>query len=221
MTAKVKRRTNSPCRDFAVGFYAHVLFPRLCDYFLNRPSVAAQRRQLLADAHGDVLEIGFGTGLNLPHYPERVRELTVVDPNVGMHRLAQRRIKKVGIAIDYRVVSGERLPLADSSFDCVVSTFTLCSIADVDRALAEVYRVLKPGGQFLFLEHGLSPEPRVQKWQHRLNWLQMRLGDGCRLDRNIKELVSAQPFAAVAVTEFYLDETPRTHGYMYRGMATK
>jgi ubiquinone/menaquinone biosynthesis C-methylase UbiE len=119
------------------------------------------------------------------------------------------------------VVSGERLPFADSTFDCVVSTFTLCSIEDVSRALAEVYRVLKPSGPFLFLEHGLSPEPQVRKWQHRLNWLQMRLGDGCRLDRNIKDLITAQPFAAVEVAEFYLDETPKTHGYMYRGTAKK
>ena len=93
-------------------------------------------------------------------------------------------------------------------FDCVVSTFTLCSIEDVGQALSEVYRVLKPGGRFLFLEHGLSPEPSVQKWQRRLNWLEMRLADGCHLDRNMKELVAAQPFSSVEVEEFYLEKTP-------------
>src|SRR5262249_13636510 len=103
----------------------------------------------------------------------------------------------------------------------VVSTFTLCSIEDVDRALGEVYRVLKPGGRFLFLEHGISPEPKVQKWQRRLNWLEMRLGDGGRLDRNIEELVKAQPFASVEMEKFYMEKNPKTHGYMYRGIATK
>src|SRR5262249_91939 len=109
----------------------------------------------------------------------------------------------------------------DNRFDCVVSTFTLCSIEEVDQALGEVYRVLKPGGRLLFLEHGLSPEPRVQKWQRRLNCLEMPLPDGCHLNRNITELVPAQPFSSVEVREFYLERTPRTHGYLYRGMATK
>jgi ubiquinone/menaquinone biosynthesis C-methylase UbiE len=103
----------------------------------------------------------------------------------------------------------------------VVSTWTLCSIDDVQAALGEVYRVLKPGGRFLFLEHGLSPERRVQKWQHRLNGLQMCLADGCRLDRNIRELVTAQPFGSVEMQEFYLEGLPKTHGYMYRGVAHK
>lgn len=204
-----------------MGFYSQLIFPRLCDLLLNRPFVAKLRRALLAHANGDVLEIGFGTGLNLPHYPERVRKISTIDPNLGMHRLAQRRIKMTGIEVDQRVLSSERLPFEEGTFDCVVSTFTLCSIEDVGQALAEVYRVLKPGGRFLFLEHGLSPEPKVQKWQRRLNWLEQRLGDGCRLDRDIKELIAAQPFAGVEVEEFYLESTPKTHGYLYRGIASK
>src|SRR5262249_28289602 len=154
---------------------------------------------LLAQASGDVLEIGFGTGLNLPHYPAQVRKVTAVDPSAGMHRLARRRVQEAGVAVDLRVLGGERLPLGGGTFDCAVSTFTLCSIPDVSQALAEVYRVLKPGGRFLFLEHGLSPEPRVQKWQRRLNGLEMLLADGCHLDRDIKGLVAARPFAAVEV----------------------
>jgi SAM-dependent methyltransferase len=202
-------------------FFSEVIAPRLCDLLLSKSLLARHRRQLLAGAYGDVVEIGFGTGLNLPHYPERTRKLTAVDPNPGMHRLARKRIKQTGIEVDQHVLGGERLPFEDNRFDCAVSTFTLCSIADVAQALREVYRVLKSGGKFLFLEHGLSPEPRVQKWQRRLDWLQVRLANGCHLDRDMKALVVAQPFAPVEVEEFYLERTPRTHGYLYRGVATK
>jgi ubiquinone/menaquinone biosynthesis C-methylase UbiE len=202
-------------------FYSQMIFPRLCDFFLNTPLVAKHRRELLVHAFGNVLEIGFGTGLNLPYYPETVSKITTVDPNVGMNRLAKKRIKQSGIEVDQRVLGGERLPFDDNSFDAVVSTFTLCSVEDVSRALSEVYRVLKPGGRFLFLEHGLSTEPNVRKWQRRLNWLQMRLADGCRLDRNIKELVASQPFSGVEIEEFYLEKSLKTHGYLYRGMAMK
>ncbi|HEV3258337.1 MAG TPA: class I SAM-dependent methyltransferase [Gemmataceae bacterium] len=204
-----------------MGFYAQVIVPLLCDVGLDRPFVARYRRELLAHASGDILEIGFGTGLNLPYYPPHVRKVTAVDPNVGMYRRARGRIKQAGVEVDQRVLGGERLPFEDGTFDCVVSTFTLCSIEDVAQALREVYRVLKAGGKFLFLEHGLSPQSNVQKWQHRLNWLQMRLTGGCHLDRDMRALVSARPFSSVEVEEFYLEKTPRTHGYLYRGVATK
>ena len=114
-----------------MGFFSQVIVPRLCDFFLNKPLLARQRRALLATAHGDVVEIGFGTGLNLPYYPTQVRKLTTVDPNPGMHRLAQRRVKQTGIEVDQRLLSGERLPFEGHRFDCAVSTFTLCSIEDV------------------------------------------------------------------------------------------
>jgi ubiquinone/menaquinone biosynthesis C-methylase UbiE len=183
--------------------------------------VAKHRQELLAQANGNVLEIGFGTGLNLPYYPDWIRRLTTVDPSHGMNRLAQKRIKQRGIEIDERIQSGEKLPFEDGQFDCVVSTFTLCSIEEVQRALGEVYRVLRPAGQFLFLEHGLSPDPKVQRWQHRLNWLQMHLAGGCRLNRNIKELVTTQPFSSVETNEFYLEKSPKTHGYLYQGSANR
>jgi ubiquinone/menaquinone biosynthesis C-methylase UbiE len=204
-----------------MGFYAQVIVPLLCDFGLDRPFVARYRRELLSHASGNILEIGFGTGLNLPHYPAHVRKVTTVDPNVGMYRRARKRIKQAGVEVDQRLLGGERLPFEDNRFDCAVSTFTLCSIEDVGQALAEVYRVLKAGGKVLFLEHGLSPEPGVQKWQRRLNWLQVRLAGGCHLDRDMRALVSAQPFASVRIDEFYFEKTPKTHGYMYRGIATK
>jgi ubiquinone/menaquinone biosynthesis C-methylase UbiE len=203
------------------GFYSRVIFPRLCELLLNRPLVARHRQELLAGAGGDVLEIGFGTGLNLAHYPTHVRKITTVDPSPGMHRLAQPRVRRSRIEVDQRVLSGERLPFEDDRFDCVVSTFTTCSIENVSCALAEVYRVLKPGGKLLLLEHGLAREPSVQKWQRRLNWLEMRLAGGCRLDRDVKALIAGQPFSSVEIEEFYLEKTPRTHGYLYRGSAYK
>jgi ubiquinone/menaquinone biosynthesis C-methylase UbiE len=204
-----------------VGLYSQFIFPHLCDFCLNTSLVAKHRQILLAQADGDVLEIGFGTGLNLPFYADRIRRITVVEPNPGMNRLAQKRIKQRGIEVDQRLLSSERLPFEDGQFDCVVSTFTLCSIGDVHQALGEICRVIKPAGRFLFLEHGLSPEPKVQRWQHRLNWLQMRIGGGCRLDRNIKELVTGQPFSSVVADEFYLEKSPKTHGYLYKGVAIR
>jgi ubiquinone/menaquinone biosynthesis C-methylase UbiE len=204
-----------------VGFYSQRIVPFLCDFGLDRPSVAGLRQGLLSHAGGEILEIGFGTGLNLAHYPEHVKKITTVDPNVGMQRRAQRRVKRAQLEVDQRILGSERLPFEDRTFDCIVSTFTLCSIEDVRQALAEINRVLKPGGKFLFLEHGLSPEPGIQKWQHRLNWLQMRLTDGCHLDRNMKELIAAQPFGSVKDEQFYLEKVPKTHGYLYTGIATK
>src|SRR5215831_18545384 len=198
-----------------MSFFSQVIVPRLCDFLLNKSPLARHRRQLLAAAQGDVLEIGFGTGLNLPYYPPHVHKLTAVDPNPGMHRLAQKRIKQRGIEVDQQVLGGERLPFEDNRFACAVSTFTLCSIGDVAQALREVSRVLKPGGKFLFLEHGLSPEPKVRKWQHRLNRLQILVSDGCHLDRDMRALVTAQPFVSVPIDEFYIEKTPRTHGYLY------
>jgi ubiquinone/menaquinone biosynthesis C-methylase UbiE len=204
-----------------MGFYSRVIFPRICDFLLDTPLVREHRQKLLAPAEGRILEIGFGTGLNLPHYPPTVRQITAVDPNPGMLNLAARRIAQTQIEVDRRILSGERLPLENDSFDCVVSTFTLCSIRDVTQALSEIFRVLKPGGRFLFFEHGLSPDPGVQKWQRRLNWLQQRLGDGCHLDRNMRDLITKQPLSHLESTEFYLENMPKTHAFIYTGCATK
>ncbi len=204
-----------------MGIYSKYIFPRLCDCFLNRPNVAAHRQALLQQAGGRVLEIGFGTGLNLPWYPKQLQQLFIIEPNAGMHRLAQERIKNAGIVIEAHRVTATELPFKECSFDSVVSTFTLCSIKEVNLALSEVYRVLKPSGRFLFLEHGLSHEVLIQNWQHRLNWLQKSFGDGCHLDRNIKELVASQPFASIDVQTQYLDKTPRILGYLFRGVAIK
>jgi ubiquinone/menaquinone biosynthesis C-methylase UbiE len=180
------------------------------------------RRETLAQVHGEILEIGFGTGLNLEHYPEHVRHLTAIDPGEGMVRLARHRmIKRSDIDVDLRVQTAEELPFEDGQFDCVVSTWTLCSIQDARRTVAEISRVLKPRGRFLYLEHGLSDEAKVQRWQRRLTPLQKRLAGGCRLDVDIEELVTSGAFGEVSIERFLLERTPPIVGSMYRGIAVK
>jgi ubiquinone/menaquinone biosynthesis C-methylase UbiE len=188
---------------------------------MRNPRIEQLRREVLSEVCGEVLEIGFGTGLNLGHYPERVRRLMAVDPGVGMSRLARQRIERSPIEVDLRVETAEDLPVQDEVFDCVVSTWTLCSIPNVQRALKEVYRVLKPDGRFVFLEHGLSGDPKIQRWQRRLNWIQKRVGDGCRLDLDVEAVVRGLSFREVNLDRFHLERTPRTHGTIYRGVATK
>ncbi len=204
-----------------MGFYSRFIFPRLCDRLMGLAALAEYRKLVLADVGGDILEIGFGTGLNLAHYPEHVRRITTADPNPGMVKLATRRIARSGIEVDRRALGGESLPFDEGTFDCVVSTWTMCSIPEVGRALGEVYRVLRPGGRLVFLEHGLSDEPKVQVWQRRLNPIEGVLGDGCRLDLDIEAVVRSQPFERVEVERFEIDKIPRTHGTMYRGSAMK
>ena len=172
-----------------MSLYSRLIFPRLCDWAMRTPHIERLRREVLAKANGEILEIGFGTGLNLGHYPEHVRHLTAVDPGVGMTRIARRRIKMSHIDVDLRVQSGEELPFEDGRFDCVVSTWTLCSIREAGRAVSEIGRVLRPEGRYVFLEHGLGDDPGVQRWQRRLSPLQRRVADGCRLDLDVEALI--------------------------------
>ena len=138
-----------------------------------------------------------------------------------MNKRLQRRIDETGIEVDKRIISSESLPFEDASFDCVVSTMTLCSIADVEQAISELFRVLKPGGCVRFLEHGVSPDAKVARRQRRLDWFQRRFADGCTLTLDVRALLAAQPFSSVELESFYMEKTPKTHGYMYRGEALK
>ncbi|MGL5878423.1 MAG: class I SAM-dependent methyltransferase [Xenococcaceae cyanobacterium] len=203
-----------------MGFYSQRILPYLLDWSLSDPTMAQYRKEVLANVTGEVLEIGFGTGLNLSYYPENIDKLVAIDDNPGAHNLAQKRIQKSHITVDNRVLNGETLPMADNTFDSVVSTWTLCSIAKVEQALQEIYRVLKPGGKFFFVEHGLSNEPQVQVWQNRLTPIQKVIADGCHLNRNIRQLLEKQ-FALVTVKEFYAEKIPKFVGYLYQGVATK
>jgi ubiquinone/menaquinone biosynthesis C-methylase UbiE len=205
----------------AFKFYEEVLFPWGMDRMMDKPHLAEIRKRVLSRARGRVLEIGLGAGLNLPHYPDSVRQITTIDSNPGMRKRVAKRIEASGMDIDFQVLNGETLPFDDESFDTVTCTWTLCSIVGVGKALGQIRRVLKPGGEFLFVEHGLSDEPKIQKWQRRLNGLQMAFACGCRLDRNMREIVGAADFEMIELKEYYTEKDPKTHGYMYEGVARK
>jgi len=204
-----------------MGLYSRLIFPRLCDWAMRTPRIERLRREALSEANGEILEIGFGTGLNLEHYPEHIRHLTAVDPGVGVTRIARRRIERSHIDVDLHVQTAEELPFEDERFDCVVSTWTLCSIRDARRAIGEIGRVLRPGGRYIFLEHGLGEDAVVQHWQRRLTPFQRRLADGCRLDVDIEALIRRRAWDKVRVERFLLEGTPRIMGSMYRGVAVK
>ena len=203
-----------------MGFYSRRILPYLLDWAMSAQNLAKYRQEVLVDVQGEVLEIGFGTGLNLSYYPENIHKIIAIDANPGVNALAQKRLQASSITVDYRVLNGENLPMADKTFDSVVSTWTLCSIANVEQALKEIYRVLKPGGRFFFVEHGLSNQPQIRVWQNRLTPLQKIIADGCHFNRNIRHLVENQ-FDTVTLEEFYADKMPKIGGYLYKGVATK
>jgi len=203
-----------------MGFYSQRIFPYLMDWSMSSANFANYRKETLANVKGAVLEIGFGTGLNLSYYPAAIHKIITVDANPGVHQLAQKRIQASAIAVEHHILSGEHLPMADATFDSLVSTFTLCSIANVEQALKEIHRVLKPGGQFFFIEHGLSQEPDIQVWQNRLTPVQKIIADGCHLNRNIRQLVEQQ-FDVLAVEEMYAENLPKAIAYIYQWVATK
>jgi ubiquinone/menaquinone biosynthesis C-methylase UbiE len=186
---------------------------------MSSKTIARQRTPALKDAHGEVLEIGFGTGLNLPYYPAEVKTLTVVDPEDLMPKRVVERIKLAPFPVNRVMLSAERLPLEDNTFDCAVSTFTLCTVPDATAAVREVRRVLKPSGSFFFLEHGLSEVPSVAKWQRRLNPVQRVIGRGCTLDRRIDSLIGDAGMEITTLDRFLIPGMPRTHATMYRGVA--
>ncbi|ESA31980.1 methylase involved in ubiquinone menaquinone biosynthesis [Leptolyngbya sp. Heron Island J] len=200
--------------------YSRLIFPRLLELTMSGRELGSYRQSLLQSVKGQVLEIGFGTGLNLPYYSDGVTALTVVDPNQGMTAIATPRIQSSNLDITLQIASAEALPMASESFDAVVCTWTLCSILHIDQALSEVHRVLKPGGKFFFIEHGLSPEPGVSTWQRRITPLQRRVADGCHLDRPMANLVKTV-FDQVELEEFYAIDLPKLLGYFYKGSATK
>ena len=204
-----------------MGFYHHYLFPRLLDLAMSSSMLREPRDRTLAPARGRILEVGFGTGRNLTHYPPTVRRIEAIDPDFDLDRLSLPRIAHAAIEVDFHHLNAEHLPFEDARFDTVVSTFTLCTIPDVVHALGEVRRVLKPGGQFLFLEHGRAPDPGVARWQDRLNDAWMPVWGGCRLNRPVRELVEGAGLGIDRVRHYYLKRAPRFVGYLTEGLARR
>lgn len=202
-----------------MGFYEKHVFPRFMDFTTGSKRIREEREKALAPAYGDVLEIGFGTGRNLPHYPEAVTSLEAVDPADMLPGRVARRIAEARVPVEVVHLGAERLPFQDGRFDCVVSTLTLCTIPDAAAALREVRRVLKPGGCFLFLEHGRSDEEGVARWQDRLNPLNRRVACGCNLNRPIDALVREAGLQIERLDRYALRGAPRVLAEIYRGVA--
>lgn len=180
------------------------VLPHLTERSLSAPEVARLRSAALAGVGGRVLELGFGSGLNLPHYPADVTQIDAIEPSDVAWEMSARRRAGSRVPVERTGLDGQRLAAADGQYDAVVSTFTLCTIPDAERALREVRRVLRPGASFHFLEHGLAPDRWVARWQRNLEPIQRRLAGGCHLSRDIPGLVAAAGLELADVTAAYL-----------------
>jgi ubiquinone/menaquinone biosynthesis C-methylase UbiE len=203
-----------------MGVYGDQILPRFIDVVLRGGEFARLRARVTAGLAGDVLEIGFGSGLNVPYYPPELKRVQAVDPATVGRKLAAKRVAACTVPIDYIGVDAQGLPLDDASVDHVLSTWTLCTIPDVSRALAEVRRVLRPGGALHFLEHGLSPDEKVARRQNRLTPLQRHVFGGCHLNRPIGQLVASAGLELTQLENYYLNG-PHALGYTFEGVAAK
>ncbi|HVD89044.1 MAG TPA: class I SAM-dependent methyltransferase [Jatrophihabitantaceae bacterium] len=202
-----------------MGCYTDHLLPRLMNTAGDRQGVRLLRRRVCDGLSGTVVEIGFGSGLNVPYYPQTVTSVTAVEPSDVAWKLARERIQASGIPVSRTGLDGESLPFPDDSYDAALSTWTLCTIPDVAVALGEVRRVLKPGGSLHFLEHGLAPDEKVRRWQRRLEPIQKRLAGGCHLTRTIVDLLDAAGFVTKDLDVFYEYGAPRSVGACSLGRA--
>lgn len=204
-----------------MGWWIEHVVPRLTHATLNNPVVAGYRARLCAELRGDVLEIGFGSGLNLTHLPREVRSVTAVEPSDLAWRMAQQAVARSTVPVVRGGLQGESLAQADDSVDAVLVTFSLCTVQDPARVLREARRVLRPGGRLHFLEHSASPDPRVARWQVRLDGLQGRLAGGCHLTRSAPDLVAAAGFTLSGVESWYVPgpAASRPWGYLTLGRA--
>jgi SAM-dependent methyltransferase len=203
-----------------MGWWTDRVVPRITDRVLDAPDVHEVRAQACAGLSGRVLEIGFGSGLNAGHYPSSVTEVAAVEPSDVAWRLAASRISRLSVPVRRVGLDGERLSASDGEYDAVLSTFSLCTIPDVRLALAEVGRVLRPGGTFHFVEHGRAPDPAVARWQDRLEPLNRRLMGGCHLTRPIADLVAERLTVADLATGYAPGPSmSRPFSYRYVGRA--
>jgi ubiquinone/menaquinone biosynthesis C-methylase UbiE len=203
-----------------VSLYDRLVVPRLISLACSAKPIRYQRLKVVPHARGRVLELGIGGGLNLTFYdPTRVERVIGIDPSEGLRRRAEQAPRAPGLEVEIRDGAAETLPFESATFDTIVCTFTLCSVHDPAKVLSEARRVLKPGGAFLFSEHGLAPDAGVQRWQRRIEPVWKRLAGGCHLTRPPAGSVAAAGFALVDVQTMYLPGTPRAFGWAEWGEA--
>ncbi len=204
-----------------MSIYARRILPRLIDFGMRRKAFLRLREHLVAAARGQVLEIGVGSGLNLPCYHRDLEGLCGIDPSPELLAMARRQAAWVHFPVSLAEGRAEQLPLDDHSVDSVVMTWTLCSVAEPEQALAEIRRVLRPGGSLLFIEHGRAPEAGVQRWQDRLTPFWRKLAGGCHLNRPVDRLIEAAGLRLTELETGYLIAGPRPLTFHYRGRATR
>jgi ubiquinone/menaquinone biosynthesis C-methylase UbiE len=202
-----------------MGVYGDQILPRVINAACGLKAVEPLRRRVCEGLEGEVVEIGFGSGLNVPFYPPEVRRVAAVEPSGVGWKLAGKRVASSRVPVERTGLDGQSLRFGDGSCDSVLSTWTLCTIPDVASALREIRRVLKPGGTFHFLEHGLAPDESVRRWQHRLEPVQKRVFGGCHLTRRPVDLLTEAGFTIREVDVFYEDGTPKFLGADSLGLA--
>lgn len=192
-----------------MGLYVEKVLPRIINVMCGMKSADALRSRVCAGLHGQVVEIGFGSGLNIPFYPPAVTGVAAIEPSDLAWKLAEERLAKSSVEVERSGLDGQTLPLDDDSCDAALSAWTLCTIPDPVAALTELRRVLKPGGTLHFVEHGLAPDEKVQRWQHRLEPVQKRLVGGCHLTRRISDLITEAGFTITDIEIFYEEGAPK------------
>ncbi len=201
-------------------FYKDHVYPRLVSLLGNPKPIQKIRERIVSWANGTVLEIGVGPGVNFPHYdPTKVSKVFALEPNPGMLRRAEKQWRGTKLDIEFLHLPGERIPLAEGSIDTVVSTFTLCTIPGVVDALQGIGRVLRPGGKFIFFEHGLSPDPSVRRWQERSELFFQWAFEGCHVTRDIPSLINKGGFKLEQMDTAYLAPFPKCGSYCFWGVA--
>jgi len=204
-----------------MGFYGNRVAPRIINLTCGHSATAPLRQRVCADLSGEVIEIGFGSGLNIPFYPASVTSIAAVEPSDLGWELATERLGTALVPIERSALDGQRLPFADNTFDAALSTWTLCSIPDAAAALLEIHRVLRPGAAFHFAEHGLAPDERVRRRQYRLEFLHRALFGGCHLTRPITDLIVAAGFTLTEIDVFYEEAAAQYAAAMSLGTAVK
>jgi ubiquinone/menaquinone biosynthesis C-methylase UbiE len=204
-----------------MGIYAERVLPRLQDKVMSRKVHRDVRARICVGLSGDVLEVGFGTGLNVPFYPSEVTRVFVVEPSRVCLQLAEGRIARSDIPVEPAGITGERLDFPRETFDAVLSTWTLCTIPNLPAALDELLRVLKPGGAFHFVEHGHASDDKIARWQRRIEPLNKKLAGGCHLTRHIPEDIQRAGFRIEQLKSYYLEGVPKPYGWTFEGIASK